>query len=76
MLNCREITDRASDYLDGDLSRGQRMGVHMHLLMCRHCRRLVRQLSRLRQTLARRPPPVSEEQYRRWRDAVLEDRGA
>lgn len=44
MLSCREVTDKASDYLDDALPLGQRMALRMHLAMCRHCRRYLRQL--------------------------------
>jgi anti-sigma factor RsiW len=41
MLSCREITQVATDYLDGDMNWMGRMGVSMHLAMCRHCRAYV-----------------------------------
>lgn len=44
MLNCRTVVARSSDYLDLDLPTGQRVGIVLHLLMCRHCRRFLRQL--------------------------------
>ncbi|MCA1586758.1 MAG: zf-HC2 domain-containing protein [Acidobacteria bacterium] len=45
MLNCREITERASDFLDGTLPWPVRLQVRLHLMMCRFCREYVRQLS-------------------------------
>lgn len=47
MLKCREIVDNADQLLNGDLNRRQRLAIKMHLLMCRHCRRYVRQLRAL-----------------------------
>lgn len=47
MLKCREIAENADHFLDGDISRRQRLALKMHLLMCRHCRRYVRQLRSL-----------------------------
>jgi anti-sigma factor RsiW len=44
MLSCREVTDKASDYLDAALPPGQRMALRLHLSVCRHCRRYLRQL--------------------------------
>lgn len=41
MLTCREVTERASEYLDGNLSLGRRLTFRFHLMMCRHCRRYV-----------------------------------
>ena len=45
MLNCREITEHASDFLDGTLPWPVRLQVRLHLMMCRFCREYVRQLS-------------------------------
>ncbi len=45
MLKCREIVSNADQLLDQEMSRRQRLGMKMHLLMCRHCRRYVRQFS-------------------------------
>ena len=47
MLKCREVVHNAGQLLDGDISRRQRLAIRMHLLMCRHCRRYVRQLQAL-----------------------------
>lgn len=46
MLTCREVTECASDYLDGNLPFGRRLAFRLHLMMCRHCRRYVDQLAR------------------------------
>lgn len=44
MLSCREVTETASDYLERDLGWWARLQFQMHLTMCRHCRRYMRQL--------------------------------
>lgn len=49
MLSCREVVDSADQLLDGALNRRQRLAMKMHLLMCHHCRRYVRQLRALLQ---------------------------
>ncbi|MGM0433674.1 MAG: carboxymuconolactone decarboxylase family protein [Pseudomonadota bacterium] len=41
MLKCHEITAMASDWLDGQLTFGERLRVQTHLWMCRHCRHFV-----------------------------------
>jgi hypothetical protein len=47
MLSCREVTTlHATDALE-HASWKTRMGVRMHLVMCRHCRRYVRELARI-----------------------------
>jgi anti-sigma factor ChrR (cupin superfamily) len=55
MLNCREISERASDYVDGTLPWHTRLQVRMHLMMCRFCREYIRQLDLLARTLRRLP---------------------
>jgi predicted anti-sigma-YlaC factor YlaD len=63
--SCREITELASQYLDGELGLGTRVLVRMHLLACRHCRRFVEQLRRTieltRQVPTELGPPELEE---------------
>lgn len=44
MLNCRDVTQHASDYLDKTLPLGQRLRLRLHLFMCIHCRRYLKQL--------------------------------
>ena len=49
MLRCREVTRlHASDELATAPLR-TRLGVRLHLLLCRHCRRYVRELARIGQ---------------------------
>lgn len=55
MLNCREITERASEFLDATLPWHVRLEVRLHLMMCRFCRESVRQMSLLVRTLQRLP---------------------
>lgn len=53
MLKCRDLITQADQYLADDLTPGQRLGMKMHLLMCRHCRRFVRQFQLLLNFLPR-----------------------
>ena len=46
MLTCKELSERATDYLESALSPTQLAGVKMHLLMCKHCRAYVDQLAK------------------------------
>jgi len=57
MLNCREITERASDIVDGTLPWHVRLEVRLHLMMCRFCREYVRQMALVARTLRRLPGP-------------------
>lgn len=56
MLNCREITEHTSDFLDATLPWRVRVQVRLHLMMCRFCREYVRQMALLTRTLRRLPP--------------------
>lgn len=51
MFNCKEVTRMLSDSLDRELSFHQRVGLRMHLLMCKFCSRYQRQLLFLRETM-------------------------
>lgn len=53
MLMCRDLVKQADVYLAGDLPRMQRWSIRMHLFMCRHCRRFMRQFELLLQLLPR-----------------------
>ena len=46
MLSCRELSETATDYLEGTLSLRQRASVKMHLLMCKHCRAYIDQVAK------------------------------
>jgi hypothetical protein len=41
MLRCREVTRRASAYIDQELTFWPALEYRMHLLVCRHCRRFI-----------------------------------
>jgi anti-sigma factor RsiW len=44
MLSCKDVTRRASAYLDGDLGRWDRLRLLAHLAICKGCRRYLDQL--------------------------------
>jgi len=48
MTNCRDMSTWVSRSMDRRLPLRQRLAIRMHLLMCRHCRRLYEQLLALR----------------------------
>ena len=43
MLTCKDVCENASDYLDGSPGMGERLQWRLHLLICKHCRRFLRQ---------------------------------
>lgn len=59
MLSCKEVAEKASEYLDRDLGRWERLKVGLHVAMCKHCSRYLRQLeltSKLVRSLPADPP--------------------
>ena len=48
MLDCGQIDQRLSGYLDGELSQGERQRVEIHLESCPKCREAFEEMSQLR----------------------------
>ncbi len=66
MASCREVTNRTSDLIDGELDLMSRLKVRLHLLACRNCRRFVRQMRATVGLLGsginnEAPPPASDD---------------
>lgn len=57
--NCREASRLQSEALDHSLSRGQRLGLRLHLLLCKWCRRYGNQVRFLRQAVHEHPDEVN-----------------
>jgi len=49
MLTCRDLTENASAYLDGDVRPLRQARLRLHLMMCGNCRRY---LDQIRQSLS------------------------
>lgn len=64
MLRCKDVVERASRYIDGEMSWSRRLGMRLHLMMCIHCRRFMRQFRMVRDTLGycpdRQPEPTEQ----------------
>ena len=60
MLSCKEVCYIVSESQDGKLPWRERFRVRTHLLMCKACQRMVRQMEFLR-TAARRYGSIGEE---------------
>lgn len=50
MFNCKKVTYLVSESLDRKLALHQRMGMRIHLVMCKFCSRYKEQLLFLRKT--------------------------
>lgn len=76
MLNCRELVQETTAEPDlASRERRLRWSVRLHLMMCRHCRRYVRQMRALLGLLAQKPPETTADAAtvdRIWR--ALRDR--
>ena len=53
MLSCKDVTQLISESMDHSLPFGKRVGVRLHLLICRFCARYERQLLLIRETVRR-----------------------
>jgi len=53
MLSCRDVTQLISRSMDASLPVGKRIGVRVHLLICRFCARYEKQLLLIRETVRR-----------------------
>ena len=53
MLKCREVTERASDLLEGGLPLRERLALRLHLALCSMCRAYLDQLRKTRALLGR-----------------------
>lgn len=73
MLVCREVTELVTDYVEGRLSRWDRLRFQLHIGMCRHCREYLRQMKTTQRLLGSVPPQppssdVEAELLRRFKD--------
>lgn len=61
MLKCKHVVEKADALVDGTpLSRRERFALRLHLMMCHHCRRYVRQLRALLGFLPRETDPLDD----------------
>ncbi len=64
MLSCRDLTEHATDYMEGALPVRTRLAVRLHLILCAMCRAYLLQLRRTSALLRGRalpaPPPEVE----------------
>jgi len=75
MLTCEQVTALITDYLEGRLPFGKRLMFQLHIGMCRHCRRYLRQMRLTIRTVGKLPtePPSDEvkrellERFKNWK---------
>jgi hypothetical protein len=44
MLKCKDVGENASSYVDNTFTWREKLTWYMHLAICHHCRRFIRQL--------------------------------
>ncbi|WP_404362868.1 zf-HC2 domain-containing protein [Marinobacter sp.] len=72
MLSCRGLAYIASDYIDDELGRVNRMSVRMHLMMCPRCRSFIESLRTSTELLERHSGQPLSEEYARSIDRQIE----
>lgn len=53
MLSCKDVTKLLSESMDRSLPLGKRIGVRLHLIICKWCARYERQLLLIREAVRR-----------------------
>lgn len=53
MLSCKDVTKLLSESMDRSIPLGMRIGVCLHLIICKWCARYERQLLLIRETVRR-----------------------
>jgi predicted anti-sigma-YlaC factor YlaD len=62
MLTCQQMTGLITDYLEGRMPFMDRARFQLHIGMCKHCRRYLRQMKLSVAVLGAMPPePVPDE---------------
>lgn len=61
MLKCRDVTELATDFMEGVLPPLRWVAMRWHLMICPSCSAFVSQMRRTTALLARRHLPVSPE---------------
>jgi len=70
VLSCRDFVNNADQLLDRDLRVSTRIALRIHLLLCRHCRRYVKQLARLIKAIPFIHNKATEEEVRKVMDCI------
>jgi hypothetical protein len=70
--DCRQVSRLQSDALDRDLPFLQRLGLRLHLFLCKWCRRYGKQVRFLRHAAHDHPERMVEPQPRKMSDEARE----
>jgi anti-sigma factor (TIGR02949 family) len=71
VVDCQQIADMLSGYLDGELTQGDRQRVELHLESCADCRKSYEDMAALRQAVGRLSfGEMSPQQWRKMMNDV------
>lgn len=62
MFSCKDIHDRASQFIDGETSMLTKVGILKHILMCGNCRLFIKQLRQTVVLIKKMPVPDNTNQ--------------
>ncbi len=75
MLKCQDVTHKATDYVDRELSRTQALGILLHLLLCANCRLFMRYF-RLSLQVFRVKRQLSKQQASQLAEQIIQRAGS
>lgn len=73
MMSCKEVADQVTDYLDGRVPHGKKIGVWLHLMMCVRCRTYVQQMRQVIVLTGELGGQVAAEPPSAMRESLLEE---
>ncbi len=84
MLTCKQASELISQGLDRELQWSERVGLRLHLMMCRPCSRYARQLNFIQSALRQHPerldeaeallsPPIPKERQKRLETRISKE---
>ncbi|WP_102223555.1 anti-sigma factor family protein [Acidimangrovimonas sediminis] len=72
MMTCKEVTERASALIDGEVGLWERLQIQLHLAICKGCARFVSQMRVTRMLTETALPPLLPDSTESARiDAIL-----
>ena len=72
MLSCREVPAEVNQLLDGELPLRRRIALRLHILMCVHCRRYLRQIRLLCESMTQHWGRASDAEVERVMERLRE----
>jgi len=74
-FTCQQVTERASELIDGNLGLVERVALRAHIAICRNCQVYLAQLRRTIDALRGLEEPITEDEADRLLDRILPSAG-